>query len=455
MSLVTAEQKKVAFELLSNGEYLLPGEEKQRQDDNQEDELDAIPWPDNLEEAAFYGVAGDVVKNIMPYSEADPAAVLINFLVGYGNLIGKTAYFTADREHYTNLFAMLVGASSTGKKGTSWSHVKKIFGQVDENWTAEKTPTGLSSGEGLIWAIRDQIVRTAVNKSTNELEETIEDAGVEDKRILLIESEFGRALKIMQREGNTTSATLRQAWDADTVLQSLTKTAKGKATNPHISIIGHITKEELLSLMQEVEILNGLGNRFIWVCCRKSKSLPFPEQIPEEKVNWLAGEISDSVEFAKSTSNIGMDDRVRNLWPVIYEELEKPKQGIVGVSLARGVPIVRRLAVIYALLDKSDIVREPHLTAALAVWQRVEQSARYIFGEKQIDAAQAKMEVSILDCLKSGEKSRTEISNYFHRKKSAKVINKALESLSAKGKVLYRQEEKKGVIKPVTYWKLA
>jgi len=59
------------------------------------------------------------------------------------------------------------------------------------------------------------------------------------------QSEFFGALQVMRREGNTLSVVLRDAWDRD-FLASMTKNSPGRSTNPHISIIGNITKEELL-----------------------------------------------------------------------------------------------------------------------------------------------------------------------------------------------------------------
>src|SRR6185312_11937162 len=44
-------------------------------------------WPKPIEREAFHGVAGELVQLIEPHSEADPAALLIQFLAGFGNLI--------------------------------------------------------------------------------------------------------------------------------------------------------------------------------------------------------------------------------------------------------------------------------------------------------------------------------------------------------------------------------
>jgi hypothetical protein len=40
-----------------------------------------------------------------------------------------------------------------------------------------------------------------------------------------------------------------------------------------------------------------------------------------------------------------------------------------------------RLSALYALLDKSAVVKADHLKAALALWEYCEASARFIFGE--------------------------------------------------------------------------
>ncbi len=48
----------------------------------------------------------------------------------------------------------------------------------------------------------------------------------------------------MAREGNTLSAIIRQAWDTGN-LQVKTRNNPNRATGAHISIIGHITKDEL------------------------------------------------------------------------------------------------------------------------------------------------------------------------------------------------------------------
>jgi hypothetical protein len=108
----------------------------------------------------------------------------------------------------------------------------------------------LSSGEGLVHAVRD-----------GSDDENDDDRGVTDKRLLVVEQELGAALRAFQRSGNNLSMILRMAFDGGTV-EPLTKNNRTIATDPHINVLGHITRQELDSLLTATEIWNGLGNRF-------------------------------------------------------------------------------------------------------------------------------------------------------------------------------------------------
>src|SRR6185437_3841125 len=84
---------------------------------------DGDNWP-RLSQNALYGMAGEIVRCIEPHSEADPAAILVQFLVAMGNIVGRGPYCTVEAtRHYLNLATVLVGSTSKGRKGTSWNQV--------------------------------------------------------------------------------------------------------------------------------------------------------------------------------------------------------------------------------------------------------------------------------------------------------------------------------------------
>ena len=105
-------------------------------------------------------------------------------------MVGRNAYFRAEADrHYLNLFVAQVGATSKGRKGTSWGIIEGLLGQFDSDWRPRIT-SGLSSGEGLIWAVRDPIDEQQAIKEKGRVTDyqmVRTDPGVDDKRLLLQE----------------------------------------------------------------------------------------------------------------------------------------------------------------------------------------------------------------------------------------------------------------------------
>jgi hypothetical protein len=160
--------------------------------------LDAfVAWP-KMDEAAYHGLAGNVVRAIAPHTEADPVAILIQVLVYFGNVVGRAPYYLVEAdEHHANLYAVLVGDSSKSRKGTSGSRARSVFTKADELWAADRIKGGLSSGEGFIDPIRDEVKRWNAKEKQFE----VIDPGVADKRLMVVEAEFAGALAAMERTG--------------------------------------------------------------------------------------------------------------------------------------------------------------------------------------------------------------------------------------------------------------
>lgn len=409
-------------------------------------------WPAPPRNEAYYGLAGDIVRAIEPHSEADPVALLIQSLIMFGNIIGRTAYFPAEADrHYLNIFANLVGPTSKGRKGTSLGQIKRQFEIIDPEWASNRIQSGLSSGEGLIWAVRDPIEKTEPIKQKGRVvgnQNVLVDAGVTDKRLLDVESEFASTLRVIGRDGNTLSALIRQAWETGT-LRVLTKNSPAKATNAHISIIGHITRNELRRYLDKTEMANGFANRFIWLCVKRSKELPEGGRIQTVDFAPIVSRLREAIEFAKQVSEMKRDENAKSLWHKEYSRLSKETPGLLGSLTGRAEPQVMRLACNYALYDCSDVVRIEHLRAALALWDYSESSVAYIFGDNLGDP----IADTILSSLRSNLNglSRTEISNLFKRHIDSTQISRALESLKEMGKVTMNPEFTEGRSKEI--WK--
>jgi hypothetical protein len=389
-------------------------------------------WP-TLGEGAFIGPTGEVVRLIQPHTEADPVAILVQLLVAVGNMVGRRLWFTVEgTRHHMNLFAVLIGVSGKGRKGTSWGRTRQMI--PDQAWLEHCVSGGLSSGEGLTFRVRDPV------DHHNRKGEVETDPGVTDKRLFLLEAEFTSVLQVMGREGNTLSPTLRSAWD-DGNLGSLTKNALVKATAAHISIVGHTTAPELLRSLNATEQTNGFGNRFLWLLVKRGNVLPFGGgDLDELALGHLRKQIGDAVNAAQG--RLELNAEARELWAEVYPSLSEGRPGLAGGLTARAEAQALRLASIYALLERQREIGRLHLEAALTVVRYVSESVNYVFGKTIGDPTADE----ILRALRnsSGGITRTEIRDLFGRNRSGNEIARALGVLLEYGLAKSTQEQTKG-----------
>jgi hypothetical protein len=391
-------------------------------------------WPEPLGEATYYGLAGRLVQVADPCTEADPAGVLLTFLTMVGNVMGRGPHLTFGTElHRCNLFIGLVGASGSGRKGTSLGPGRAVVGAADPEWGTDRNVNGLVSGEGVIYHVRD-----AQGTESGGAEawdgRTVKtpkarDPGVADKRLNVIETELGGLLTAMHRQGSTLSHVLRAAWDGQK-LQSLSKNAPVSATGAHISVIGHITPDELRTALTSVDAANGFGNRFLWGMVRRSKVLPRPPAFAGPAVDDLIAELQDAIDYGQAVGAMRLDAEAGDAYDAYYRALPDDPPGLAGVMAVRAPAFVLRLAMVYALLESSAVIRMQHLTAALEVVRFCLDSARAIFGEMTGDPLADR----VLEALQAGALTRKQISvDVFSKNVPAAAIAKALQSLERAG----------------------
>ena len=379
----------------------------------------APEWP-TLNPAALYGLPGQIVRTIAPHSEADPVAILLHTLVSLGALIGAGPHARVEHDaHPARLNVVCVGKTGKGRKGLSWSTPRAVVRAVDP---ALAIASGLSTGEGLIYHVRDP--HEQADPETGE--RVVHDPGVADKRLLIMETEFATVLGRMSRDGNTLSAILRDAWDHGT-LRTLVKNAPLTATGAHVAVMGHITHEELVRLLTDVSMANGFGNRFLWACVKRSQFLPDGAGLDDAALAPLIAAVAAVQAGLGTGGRLTRDAEAAAIWHDGYAELSRERDGLVGALLGRAEAQVLRLSVLYAVLDRAPSIRPAHLEAALAVWAYCEQSVLYLFGPRLGHPVAD----AILDSLRrAGRMTRTQIRDLFGRHKGAEQIEAALGTLA-------------------------
>jgi len=379
----------------------------------------SVSWkvePPQLSPNALYGVVGSVVRKLEPHTEAHPAALLVQFLVALGNVIGRGPYYVTEWDrHYPNLFGAIVGDSSVGKKGTSWGRVMSLMKQVDSDWSSNNIVSGLGSGEAVIDKLKDTDDPIA--------------AAFTDKRLLLMEGEFAQVLQVMSRTGSTVSSIIRQAWDTGT-LSNLTKGNHMKATDAHMSILAHVTKSELRRLMSSVESSNGFSNRFLWCFSTRTKLLPDGGNIhPDEFYDEISSIRRNIAAIQQAGSfQVERNDEASQYWHEIYPDLTSERNGRWGTSTSRGAPQVVRLSLLFCVLDGKKTIELPHLEAAKAVWDYCCSSARWVFEDFQFSQNAKKL----IAALSHGEMTIADASQrVFLRNLSRMEINDVVDEIES------------------------
>jgi hypothetical protein len=394
-----------------------------------------------LDPDAYRGTVGELVQTIAPHTEAHPAGILVALLVGVGAQLGRGPHQVIDgTRHGANLYALLVGPSMDGRKGTAVSYARRVLRELDADFAAN-VASGLTSGQGVIYHVRDGVDAKG---------ERAADAGVTDKRLLILEAEMGGALRQMQGRENTLSPVLRDAWDANT-LRTLARTNALTATDPHIALLGQISAEELRSLVSDVDFTGGLLNRFLFVHVERTRLLPFGGDVPVTALAPLVERLRYRLPAARAVGLVTFTSDGADWWRGHYAELSTGRAGRVGIATRRGAPIVRRLAMLYALCDGRTQMARGDFEAAYAVWRYSVASATLAFGAADFSPIARRLLEAMLDAGPEGADRRAlrraSGSNNF----PADRIVAALEELRSAGVARATREETAG--RPREVWR--
>jgi hypothetical protein len=410
-------------------------------------ETGAGQWADIplIGEEALYGVIGEYVRAVVQDSEASTAGVLASVITTIGAMLGRGPFCLIEgAPHHARFMTLLVGVSSVGRKGVAMYHgVDRVIGAIDPGFWAQ-VMSGLSSGEGLIERVRDAAL-------DGEGPRGKADPGVTDKRLLIKQGEAAGLFKVLEREGNTLSARIREAWDGDR-MQIASRASAMIATDPHICIVAAITPTEFRRSLKAVEITNGLANRFMPFFCEREQELPFGGGAPGP---WLIGtmeELKLAVERGRDIGLVTWSACGREWWQRHYSELTAPRaSGALGTLLARGAPIVQRLALLFAVLDGVDQRTAAHCEAAYAIWKYIESTWRALYAAGSVLSDRSQALLAILDnggaegVAKSACRTQLGSGNI-----SAEEVNALLGELREAG--LARPHRRSGRGRPAEIW---
>jgi hypothetical protein len=390
-------------------------------------------WTDDI----YYGLSGDIIRKASQYNEAHPAGMLLDLLVSLGSMFGRTCYFNINStRHHANEFMARVGDSSYARKGGGRDEIDRLLKQVDAFWFSDRTISGFGSSEAIIGNLKDAAVQRRFDKKTNSFIETLVP-GVDDKRLCIREGELASVFLLAGKSESRADVVLRDGWDG----KSLKNIVKGQSADgfnnslvcqePHLSISGDTTRSELVSKMPDGADENGFGNRFLYTYVYRVQLCP----LGGPEIDWSQEilKIYDVLEFAKKQRCVGLTASAKTTWARMYLQIENSHlPGLAGKMTSRAAAHIRRLALIYAMLDKSSVVDVKHLRAAQLLWNYCEDSAQYIFN------GTSKGQIKLLQWMEKQEKPVT-LANireeFYQRHRKVEYIKATVNGLIKLGRV--------------------
>lgn len=390
------------------------------------------PRPDK---AALYGLVGDIALAGAENSEANPYAIALNVLAYLGVALGRSVFLqVGDTYHHPRLFTLHVGRSSVARKGDATSLLFRIDEAMRKKFpylAPQIHRGGLSSREGLIRLIHD-----AYKDGKDDV------PGVDDKRLLVAESEFANVLQQNKREGNTLSAALRDCWDGGD-LKPATKQNPMWASNPHIAVMGAITPSELKSLIARQDLTNGFFNRFLVIFAERQSLVPMPTGTPRDVVEEFADRIAEVLQFIKADrwvernhTQMTFSDEARAHYERLYRgPLNDCSMGErIAALIHRRPPMLLRMSMLFALCDLQTKIEVCHLDAAMAWIHYSTESVKFIFATGAEEAKSAETQANaekILEFLAAnGKSSRSTLSAAcFGKHKNKQELDEAIEEL--------------------------
>jgi hypothetical protein len=426
----------------------------------------ALPTPE-LRSEALYGILGEIAAAGSAHTEAVPAALAINSLARFCAVIGPTPHIAlGDDLRSLRPFVLIIGPTGFGRKGTSAQLPGRIFQAVEACLASWNVPvpslrheTAVSSGEGLVWMVRDPIP----GKDGEMLDE-----GVIDKRVLLEISEFSGTLAQAKRESSTLTAVLRDAFDGRK-LATPNKNNPCWASDAHFVTIGHITREELTALLTQTDVMNGFANRFMMVYSARIKRIHEPQPTPADAVDHFAHRIATAVyhTMQRGPQPIGRSDEAKRRWIEMSDELElRVRPDNVAKLMARASVYIWTLSAALALINGEQVVEVRHLDAALAWVDYWEDTANFCFttaaryDEMQLAKAVADEIVEAVRALGGKDVQHATVADRVSKggnrtDRTAKVIAKGVAHLQNEAPPRIRVGRQAGKGRPATTYSLA
>jgi hypothetical protein len=396
---------------------------------------------DRLPDEALVGPLGAWVRAALPFTEADPAALLVSSLVACGAVVGRRPHLWAgDARQAAATFAVVVADTPKANRGLSWAVTRRLLDVIDPELLARQVRTGLGDGRPVL----ETLHAAAVPSRHGPVERPADPT-----RILVHDPSFVRTLGMAGRASSEIGTLLRAAWDG---LPLELGHGRYRVERHHVGIVAHATIDQLAQRLSLTDPSVSFVNRFVFVIARRQRPLLDEGRIPSEVVVEHGRRLRDNLHAGAGLGEVRRSDAAEAAWREAYPALaEDDPGGLLGIMVARAARHVLRFALVYALADRSPVIDVEHVRAALDLWSYCRSSAEIIVSGAP--SAPSDLESDLLAALRAAGQSGMTLSeqlDYFGRNVPARRLHAARQALQDAGLATTGPERRAGSGRPAT-----
>lgn len=322
--------------------------------------------------------------------------------------------------HPLIIWSLLIGPTSTGKKGTARHAAATVMEMAAPEMAGEDAGFLLDgipeSGAALVSGLLEMNAPVPIWHREDGFP------------VLVAEEEWAKAL-LRGRVDKNFSVNLRKLWERKSISSITKKDGRLILKNPHVCITGHATPREFRDSLGAADLAGGTINRFLVFSVFRSKALPFGGDLDMGRIKPLVSQLRKYVEAAQKTHAVKMDAGARKLWETLYTDLEALAASGEDMEqfTGRTIPHVLRTAGLYALTTPGPpIITANDLNASVALVRYSIESVRHVMQSDIGPDGKSSLAVKIFNVVSSGPIKASELREVIGRHRSKERIDAAV-----------------------------
>ena len=360
-----------------------------------------------------------------------------------GASLGRSVYLGfGDTKIYPNFFTLLIGRSALARKTTAQRQAISVLRDADSN---VEVVDGIATAEGLIGLLAEPApdereAMEAVEGYLERLNATSDDEGL---RVLFRLSEQASLLKKAKQGGSEgIIQRLTDVFDNPRSLRNPTRNQPLTAINPSVSMLSASTKEWYEESLSADDIRGGFANRFCYFVATPMPKVPRARESKSAAINALVALLTETrARYQGKHIGFTWDEESGKFFDDWYiktmHNIENVKNELAQTALVRVDLMVKKLALIYAVIENNEddlMLHLTHIQTAAEVgeyWIEVIKDIYSRFAKNDQSRAEQWV-IAFLERV-GGTEKRREAQRHFSG--NAEEFNKAVRALHEAGVV--------------------